>query len=150
MNPAWWTFGSLICCILAFGCRGTSEDLRSLNGHEQHEARFVSLNGVRLQYLDWGGAGDGPVLAFFAEPYPGAFLGPGTSAAQQQKVDEWLTKYARPFYESRIPKFRAALPQARIVTMEQTNHAALPFQRRDRIREEMRSFLSTLPPGSRQ
>jgi pimeloyl-ACP methyl ester carboxylesterase len=101
---------------------------------------FAGASAYRARWQDLRS----PVLAFFAEPYPDAFLGASASDAQRMKVDQWLRQYARPYYESRIPKFRAALPEARIVVLERTNHAALPFQRHDRILAEMEVFLAGL------
>jgi len=82
-----------------------------------------------------------PVLAFFAQPYREAFLPPDASEAQKERVDRWLREYQMPFFEARIPEFRASLPHARLVILERTNHAALPFQRRDTILSEMHTFL---------
>jgi pimeloyl-ACP methyl ester carboxylesterase len=48
--------------LLSFSLLGCSKPKRTPNGHSLHEAKFVTVNGVRLQYLDWGGRGDGLVF----------------------------------------------------------------------------------------
>ncbi len=90
-----------------------------------------------------------PMLAFFAEPYLEAILPPGATEAERQKIERFLQNYEMPFYESRIPQFRAAAPHARVVELKRTNHAALPFQRRDTILAEMRPFLLSEAKGAR-
>lgn len=86
-------------------------------------------------------------LAFFAEPYRGAFVSDDAPKAQQEQVDRFLRDYGIPLFESRIPKFRAALPGARIVVLKRTNHGALPFQRREEILAGMEAFFGETGTG---
>jgi pimeloyl-ACP methyl ester carboxylesterase len=141
----WWSDASWTSAMEAHADdlvdRAPDGSLRLVTSDSVTAELFAGAAAYRARWQDLRA----PVLAFFAEPYPDAFLGPGTSAAQRTKVDQWLRQYATPYYESRILEFKAALPKATVVTLERTNHAALPFQRHRRILEEIESFLARLP-----
>ena len=53
---------TFLCCLLMLSLSliGCSRRERTTNGHGLHEAKYVTVNGGRLQYLDWGGSGCAP------------------------------------------------------------------------------------------
>ena len=48
--------------LVAIGCSTTVVDDDDWTDPSAHEDKFFEVNGVRLNYLDWGGSGEPVIL----------------------------------------------------------------------------------------
>jgi pimeloyl-ACP methyl ester carboxylesterase len=85
-----------------------------------------------------------PVLGIWGRWYRNGLVPRAAPDSLARRVDAYLRDYGRPFQDSTIAHFRAALPGATIIVLDSASHAIFPSQQRDTIIGAMRVFLSRL------
>jgi pimeloyl-ACP methyl ester carboxylesterase len=89
-----------------------------------------------------------PLLVFWARPWVGAFLGPDAPDTLRARVARWIGADFLPWQDSARTRLARLAPTARVVVLDSTGHAALPFQRGEAIVDELRRFLAPLATAS--
>jgi pimeloyl-ACP methyl ester carboxylesterase len=83
-----------------------------------------------------------PVLAIWGRPYRNGIIPRDALDSLKRRVDDYLRDYGRPFQDTVIARFRAAVPEATIIVLDSASHAIFPSQQRDTIVGAMRAFIS--------
>jgi hypothetical protein len=107
----------------------------SWRDHSPHAFGELVVNGVRLQYLDWGGTGDALVLIPHLRP-----LHVG-DAAEQEAVRRWTEEAWIPFMETQRAKFESEMRNGHAVMLDGGNHMSFPFTHEREVVQLMRDFL---------
>jgi len=82
-----------------------------------------------------------PVLAMWGHWYRDGLISRSAPDSLKGRVDAYLRDYGRPFQDSTIAHFHAAVPQATIIVLDSASHAIFPSQQRDTIVGAIRTFV---------
>jgi pimeloyl-ACP methyl ester carboxylesterase len=92
---------------------------------------FVTVNGVRLNYLDWGGTGDTILFlagfnAFYSVTanthYPSHWLPENADASIRAKAEAWWQTKGHALMRVSVEQFRREIPCGEIIELEDAQH----------------------------